>query len=477
VHQIELEMQNDELRRVQHEIESSRDRFSLLYDLAPVGYVTLDAEGGVHEANLTTAALLNVDRRDLVGNKLTRFVTPEAQDTFYLYWQKVFTTGAKEICELSMRRPNGANFIAELESIATPKESGDPRHCLVALRDITERSVVEGLRRSERTLAAFFDQAPIVLLWVGASGLIQRINQSGLDLLGRSREVLLSQPVTTFFTEPALAADLLKRLDEKETVQNYQARLLGKNGFAKWVLIDANGFWDKGQMVHSRWFVRDVTYRIELEKQILTIAEQEQRRIGQDLHDDLCQQLTGIEYFSQALARKLEIKSKAEAAQAKQIAHLVLQATICTRELAHGLHPVSLEAEGLMDALQTLAIRTQKLCGILCHFQCQRPALIHDHEMGTHLYRIAQEAVSNAIRHGKTTRIDIDLATKGDTIVLAVRDNGVGIPKKLPLHKGVGLHVMQYRVGVLGGSLVVQRQPTGGTAVVCTVNNGKRKSP
>jgi signal transduction histidine kinase len=97
--------------------------------------------------------------------------------------------------------------------------------------------------------------------------------------------------------------------------------------------------------------------------------------------------------------------------------------------------------------------------------------------MGTHLYRIAQEAVSNAIRHGKTTRIDINLATKGETIVLAVRDNGVGIPKKLPLHKGVGLHVMQYRVGVLGGSLVVQRQPTGGTAVVCTVNNEKRKSP
>jgi two-component system sensor kinase FixL len=477
VHQVELEMQNEELCRVQLELETSRDRFSLLYDLAPVGYLTLDAEGVVHEANLTAAKLLGVDRRNLVRKKLTRFIAPGFQDTFYLHRQRAFTTGAKETCELQMRRPGGATFVAELESIAIHGEQSDRQQCLVALHDITERLQAEGLRQSERTLAAFFDQAPIGLLWVGADGRVQRINGAGLDLLGYSREGLLDHHVAEFHAEPDMAADLLDRLSRKETVRNYRARLRRKDGSIRHVFMDANGWWEKDQLVHSRWFVRDITQRMELEREILTIAEQEQRRIGQDLHDDLSQQLAGIEFLSQALARQLAASSNAEAAQAREIAQMVLQATNHTRELAHGLSPVRLEAEGLMDALRQLAARTEKLYHIDCRFRCNQRVLIHDPAWGIHLYRIAQEAVSNAIKHGEAKRIDVGLTTSKDRIVLAVRDNGAGIPEKLRPHQGMGLQIMQYRAGVIGGSLVVQPGANGGTAVMCTVRKEGRKTP
>jgi PAS domain S-box-containing protein len=154
----------------------------------------------------------------------------------------------------------------------------------------------------------------------------------------------------------------------------------------------------------------DITERKRLEKEVLEISEREQSRIGQDLHDGLCQHLAGIEFRLLSLKHKIERRSRRpapEAAETAELAKLVREGIEQTRTLARGLSPVMLEPDGLMNALQELAINTEKTFNISCACNCPSPVLIHDNALATHLYRIAQEAVHNAVRHGRA-EIDCD---------------------------------------------------------------------
>ncbi len=211
----------------------------------------------------------------------------------------------------------------------------------------------------------------------------------------------------------------------------------------------------------------DVTERKQLQNEILRISELEQHRIGQDLHDGLCQHLAGIELMSRVLEQTLAKKSKSTAGQAAKIAEYVREAISQTRMLARGLSPVVLESEGLMCALQELASNTEKLFHISCVFRSESSVLIEDIVMATHLYRIAQEAVSNAIKHGKSSHIEIGLFRDGGVLTLVVKDNGVGIAEVLPHDKGMGLRIMRYRAAMINASLALQREPGGGTTIQC----------
>ena len=217
-------------------------------------------------------------------------------------------------------------------------------------------------------------------------------------------------------------------------------------------------------------FIRDITERKQLEKQTLEISEREQRRIGHDLHDGLCQHLAGIELMSQVLEQKLAKHSKTAAAKAGDIAKNVREAIGHTRSLARGLSPVTLESEGLMSALQELAANTEKIFNVACRFECDPPVLLRDPAAASNLFRIAQEAVSNAINHGKAKRIAIRLESARGKIILCVSDNGSGLPAKLslPKQKGMGLRIMQSRAGMIGGTLAVERGATGGVTVICS---------
>ena len=213
-------------------------------------------------------------------------------------------------------------------------------------------------------------------------------------------------------------------------------------------------------------FVRDITERKRLEKEILEISEREQRRIGQDLHDGLCQHLAGIEMLAQVLAQKLAKKSKDGAARATEIAKAVRESISQTRLLARGLSPVTLESEGLMSALTELALNTEKIFRVRCKFDCPEVVKLNDHAAATHLFRIAQEAVSNAIKHGKAKKISIQLREDASHLRLRVSDDGVGFPEKFSASTGMGLRIMQSRIGMVGGTVSIERQPAGGTCVI-----------
>src|SRR5271156_1079021 len=245
-------------------------------------------------------------------------------------------------------------------------------------------------------------------------------------------------------------------------------RVIARDGKTLWFQCEA-------KMIRQEdgrpWFIHgvgfDITERKSLEEAILKISATEQRRIAQDLHDGLGQHLTGIAFMSKVLEEKLADKSLPEAAEAAKIVKMVNQAIENTRQLARGLHPVAAEPLGLMSALRNWANEVEELFHIRCTFRCSQPLPVRDPNLATHLYRIAQEAVHNAIRHGKSRNIEVGLSRKNETGTLTIRDDGDGFQKQQATQPGVGLSIMNYRADMVGGSLKVQPNEDRGVTVTC----------
>lgn len=213
----------------------------------------------------------------------------------------------------------------------------------------------------------------------------------------------------------------------------------------------------------------DITETKRLEAEVLNVAEREQSRLGHDLHDGLGQHLTGIEFMAQVLQQQLERQGYAEAKDAEEITTLIRQAISQTRDLARGLSPVVLQSKGLAVALEDLAESVSKRHNISC--TCDFPANFTRpaSDVATHLYRIAQEAINNALKHAKATKIVLTLKQEDGRIELRVQDNGKGLADAAAASKGMGLQVMTYRAGIIGGSLELV-QPSGqGVCIVCRV--------
>jgi signal transduction histidine kinase len=215
----------------------------------------------------------------------------------------------------------------------------------------------------------------------------------------------------------------------------------------------------------------------QLEREVLQISETEQRRIGQDLHDGVCQRLVGIELMSEALEHKVARKSKTLAAQLAVISQNLREVAGQTRALAHGLSPLAMGIEGLTETLRELAASTEGLFLVACRFESESPVRIQDHVTATHLYRIAQEAISNAIKHGHAAHIEIGLDERPEGIVLSVADDGRGHAPFAPSNHGMGLHIMQYRANQIAGTLTITSRPSGGIVVACSLPVTAIRSP
>lgn len=225
-----------------------------------------------------------------------------------------------------------------------------------------------------------------------------------------------------------------------------------------------------GDIAYGLVALRTRAERERLEHELLEISEREQRRIAQDLHDGLCQQLLGASYLASTIERRLAQRNDAEAKPVRSIAEILRNSANDARALAHGLHPIDAGPHSLMKALEKFAGVTSRMFGIECRFVCPRPVNIGEPGTATHLYRIAQEAASNAINHGGSKRVIIRLshAGKGE-MLLSIRDNGTGMPPRPHGAKGMGLRIMQYRATMCGGKLEIVRSPRGGVTVQCRV--------
>ncbi len=271
-------------------------------------------------------------------------------------------------------------------------------------------------------------------------------------------------------TDDTLA--LLKRLREGEKVRSFEAQRLTKDGRLIDVWITVTTLADEaGNLVAFATTERDTTERKRLERELLAVREKEQRLIGREMHDSMGQMLTGIAVKSKGLELKLKSKSLHESADAAEICELASEAIAQTRRLARMLYPVDIETGGLISALQALASGTKDLLKISCQFKCKNAVPIRDPVAARHLYRIAQEAITNAARHGKPKNIRIELASAKGKSTLKVANDGKDFPRILGKKKGIGLKIMEYRATMMGGMLDVGRGRKGGTIVTCTFPN------
>ncbi|HEY7091321.1 MAG TPA: PAS domain S-box protein, partial [Tepidisphaeraceae bacterium] len=308
-------------------------------------------------------------------------------------------------------------------------------------RDITHRKQTEqALRESEAKNRAILDTAVDAIITISESGLIESFNKAAERLFGYEPQQVIGKNVSLLMPEPyhsqhdAYMSSYLK---------TGRARIIGigrevvarrKDG----TVFPADLAVSEVHLGDRRLFtgiIRDISERKRLEQEILEISDREKRRIGQDLHDSLGQLLTGIGFRSKSLANKIAARKIPEAENARQIADLVTQAISQARGLARGLQPVEPKPAGLMSALQELATSLQDLFKISCIFKCPSPVEVSDPAAATDLYRIAQEACHNAIKHGRAGQVIVELSRKDSTVTLSVRDDGVGFSEPATLAK------------------------------------------
>jgi len=361
-------------------------------------------------------------------------------------------------------------FHCEAEMIR--KEDGRPWFIHGVGVDITElKQAEESLQEERNVLSAILDTVGALIVVLDPQGRIVRFNRACELTTGcRFEEVrgkyvwdlfLMAEEVDNFkaISSQSNSGQLARDCETYWLTRDGNPRLISWSGT---VLAGRKG-------AHSNVIVTgiDITERKRLEKGILEVSAREQRRIGEDLHDGLGQHLTGIAFMSKVLESKLCDKSLPESGDAAKIVNLVNEAINKTRELSRGLLPVVSDAHGLMSALTRYAEEMQDLFKITCRFECGGSVLVYDVSVATHLYHIAREAVNNAIKHGHPSHVVISLSAENGEGTLAVQDDGAGISETPPSDTGMGLNIMSYRANMIGGSLDVRKNFTGGTTVVC----------
>jgi len=250
---------------------------------------------------------------------------------------------------------------------------------------------------------------------------------------------------------------------------NQEYRIVRPDGALRWIRDRAFPIRDgSGKIIRIVGIAEDVTDHRRLEREILEISDREQARIGQDLHDGLCQQLVSLGFDNNALEQQLAAHARSEVAATQKMGQVIDDAIAEARALSHGLFPVQLETNGLSLALQQLAAGVRARSRVNCRMDCSEPVLVRNNTVATHLYRIAQEAVNNAIKHSRAGSILIELKAEDNRIELKISDDGIGIPITRNPSGGMGLHIMQYRAQAIGGTLTIGRAPEHGTMVSCS---------
>ncbi|MGD0514496.1 MAG: PAS domain S-box protein [Terriglobales bacterium] len=346
--------------------------------------------------------------------------------------------------------------------------------------DITElKRTEEALQEERNVVSAILHTVGALVVVLDPQGRIVRFNRACEQVSGYS----FAEVKEKYFWDLCLVPEeaerfriMVEQLRVESNARDYETSWVARDGSQRliaWSSTTLPG--DDGTPAYIIATGIDITERKRLEKAILEISAEEQRRIGQDLHDGLGQHLTGIAFMSKVQEQKLAEKGLAEAAEAARIVGLVNDAINKTRELAHGLLPVISDAHGLMSALKRWAVEVEDLFNISCSLRIEEPVLIHDANMSTHLYRIAQEAVNNAIKHGQAKNIVISLFARNECGTLRIENDGLAMPEPSTNDSGMGMQIMHYRARMIGGSLQVESGGGRGITITCLFPLAKGK--
>ena len=477
-------------QRAEESLRQSEKRYRTLFDLVPVAVYTCDAEGLIQEYNQRAV--------ELWGRE------PKTNDSSEKFCGslKIFYPDGRPMphhkCPMA-RALRGEKLTAPDLEILVEQSSGARRNVLVSptalrggqgkiigaincLHDITARKRTENaLRESEERSRAVIHQSTAGITSTDLTGRIIFANQKFCSMLGYKERELAGQTIFQI-THPGDLAEsrrLFRRIVRKAEPYQLEKRYRRKDGSTLWVSVSAAPLRDaKGKTQSVVAVILDIGDQKKaqailedrargLEGEILAISDREQRRLGQDLHDSLCQHLTAIAYMARSVALRLKNHRVIEVEHIEKIAELINDGVTEARTIARGLHPVEMEPPGLVTALAVLV--RQPHWPVPCRLEADEEISVPDSTVALHLYRIAREAVINANKYSCAREIIVRMRRSASGIELSVIDDGVGIPANSPAGSGMGFHIMQYRARSIGARLEIKPIKPHGTRLTCYV--------
>ncbi len=483
--------------------EAAHKRLAAVVESSDDAIITLDLEGVIQTWNAGAQRIFQYSAEEAVGKSVSLLRPPEAVDDEAVF--RRYIRRGKRIDHYETHRQRKDGRIIDLSISISPLKdaAGHLTGFSKISRDITQRNVDR--RMFDRLLEAAPDGFVILdalgRMWLANARTERLFGIPRKAMIGKAFEMMLAPGERDRFGN--LRQDFLARPDHSERFRGMELAGLRKDGGefpmeislsqvetpdGVVIIIDITDITERKtaeqtirtlnaeleQRVQQRTaeLMEQIVARRQLEEEILHISEREQRRIGQDLHDDLGQQLAGAWMMADVLQRTLEAERSPQSAAAQKMGELLQKALAQTRGLARGLHPVAPEQGGFARALQNLAAQSSELFGVKCRFESRETAPIEDETAMMHLYRIAQEAVSNAVKHGRANSIRIRVTKTA----LTITDDGSGLPA-LAKSEGMGLRIMRYRAEMVGSTLKVKNGRTKGVVVTCqfqpTLNHAK----
>ena len=467
---------DDAYRLMEAALREKEQRLRAILEAAVEGIITIDERGIVDAINPAACRIFGYAPEEVVGQNVSILMPMPDRVRHDDYIANYLRTSQAKIIgigrEVVGQRKDRTLFPMDL-SISEVR-LGNRRLFTGMVRDITERKRAEAaLRESEQRMRAILETAVEGIITIDERGVVESINPAACRIFGHEPNEVVGRNVNVLMPSP-----------DHERHDSYLANY-SRTGHAKIIGIgrevvglrkDGTTFPMDLSVCEVRLgdrrlftgFVRDISERRELEQAVAAAGEQERSRIARELHDGLGQQLGGLLFLMNGLHRDLRDANVPQAETAEQLGQELSTALTQARNLAHELYSVSPTPEGLVEALENLTERVATDRGVSCEFVSEPTVLINNPTVASHLYRLAQEAVHNALKHSRATRIHIELTRRPDAVELKVRDNGIGFSPQ-PGSRGLGLRTMEQRARLMSGRLIVNTHADGGVEVICSV--------
>ena len=491
-HQIELEMQNRELREAQQRLEEARDRYADLYDFAPMGYLTLDETGRILEINLTGAAMLGNERANITGKPFSARLAVNDSQMFFLYLNRVFhSSGSSNIVtEVKIKRGGGERDV-RLESAPMTSTAGQSRTCRMVMTDISEQKrTAETLQQTLSAQEVLLNTIPAKVFFKDMDLRYTAVSQGCQDFFGRPAADILGK--TNFDLIPREQAEEFQRMDIAVLLsglpeRNIEQMVTDSTGNRLFFSISlAPYFGPDGKTAGLVGISVDVTAAREAEQRsqgllrqnrlltqrLFRLQESERRHLARELHDELGQWLTAIQAEAEAICSSSGAEREPGIyANARAIGKSAAEVQSVIRRILRRLRPSLLDELGLTESLQELAIQwRQHHPKIVCDLELDGNLDNLPESLNITLYRIVQEALTNIANHAQASHVRVWLrrepgvASAPEHLLLTVQDDGKGMDPKLPL-KGLGMLGMRERVIASGGEFMSHSAPGQGVCI------------